>query len=245
MYRRQRLQITTPPIPTGAGGEAPDSVRIYLARAASDPGPGSYNLQATDLATTRILQSYNSGIVPADSTSNSFPSGNPGKIKSGTTGWELDGDGTIPAFGIVTDNTTFTISGGGSATYSGKHIRWVQFGLIVCVWFGFTVTANGSGSTTVGVTSTGLPNPAPGAFRLIGDRSVVNVNAINVRFGSVGEILAIARVSGGAAFQDSSAITGADLVSGQVYSATGIYFAEPPVVGGPAMQPLTIPTLVG
>lgn len=219
MHRRTRLQVNTAAIPTG-GVDDPDSVRIYMLPNASAPSPGAFKLQVTDALTSRYLTTYASGGA-ADPTSNSFPAATPAELKSATTGWHLYGDGTTSF--LVNSSTGFTISGGGSATYTGKLCEWISLGRLVVFALSFTVNAGGSGGTTVTIASTTMPAASTnsGTTTFIGDRSTATpvrlawraVNATNMDFAS------ILRLDTGAT------ITGADLSATAVYTVTGAYIS--------------------
>lgn len=115
---------------------------------------------------------------------------------------------------------TFSISGGGSATFGSKLCRWFQIGKIVVFRIGFSVTGNGSGSSDVTVGSfTGMPGAAS-TCRIWGDRGGTGVTPIVGRFsGGTPSISAIDQLSG-------TRVIGSGLVSGASYTFVGCYVAS-------------------
>lgn len=103
MGRRQQLVITSQSIPGAGGTNDPNNIRFYTLPNATDPGVGGLKLQATQSATTLTLTSYASGGA-ADPSSNNFPAGTAGTLKSQTGGLALNGDGT----GNLGDKLTWT-----------------------------------------------------------------------------------------------------------------------------------------
>jgi hypothetical protein len=125
----------------------------------------------------------------------------------------------------VTTNTTFSVNGGGTATFGSKSLVWARLGPWVFVSISFSVTANGSGATTVTITGTGLPDGATGGHAIL-DRGGTGVQPILCRLtNSAGEltISRMNRVSVGASYTDQSAIVGADLVNGASYAGSFVY----------------------
>jgi hypothetical protein len=125
----------------------------------------------------------------------------------------------------LTDNldgdTSMTISGGGSATYSGKACDYVQMGHLVVFRIAFAVTANGSGST--GITITDLPLPAAlGNVAAVGDRGGVGVTRLLWRLTNSGDLLTVGAIHNANGF---GLIDGAALVDGANYYCTGAYLA--------------------
>lgn len=101
--RRERVAVSNAAIPTG-GADDPNNVRIYALQNATDTGAGTFWLQATDALTSRYLTSY-TGSGTHDGAGTAFAAGTSAILKSATTGWQLNGDGThsgiIPAGVIV------------------------------------------------------------------------------------------------------------------------------------------------
>jgi hypothetical protein len=99
---RQQVQVSWPTIPDGGDPDDPNSVRLYMKQATSDPGPtfGNYFRQGstyTDTVTT--LSAYNTGTSGSQDTA--FPnSGTPGEINTSLGGFLVKGDGTmiLPTF---------------------------------------------------------------------------------------------------------------------------------------------------
>lgn len=234
LRRRERVQVTTPAIPTG-GTDDPNNVRIYILPNASDPGSGaSYHLQATDALTARYLTDYNSGGA-ANQAANTFPAGTPASI--GDTGghWFGKGDGSfqLPA-GVTGEDQTLngsttdiTVGGGGTATFSSRTLEWFRIGRMVFVRISVTVSGNGSGASAVTFTSATCPPPRA-TGRVWIDRGGTGVQPIVCRITNSGGFLQIAsmnRLSVGAAYTDQSNIVGADLLNGAAYSGTFAYMA--------------------
>ena len=220
MDRRQQLQVSNQTIPVG-GADDPDRVRIYMLPSASAPAPGTFKLQATDALTTRALTTYNSGGA-ADGGGTPFAGGVGGTLQSSDgAAWVFHGDGSTSF--LVNSSSGFTISGGGSATYTGKLCEWISLGRLVVFALSFTVNASGSGGTGVTIASTTMPpaSTSSGTATFTGDRSTSvpvrlewrAANATDMDFAS------IQRIDTGAT------ITGADLASTAVYVVTGAYIS--------------------
>lgn len=114
-------------------------------------------------------------------------------------------------------STTFSINNGGTATFTSKLCEWFKYGRLVVFRLSFSVSANGSGTTSITVTNTGLPSPANTTF-VGGDRGGTGVTFLGARFAG-GDFTAIRHMA------DISNVQGADLVSGAGYSFNGAYLA--------------------
>lgn len=134
---------------------------------------------------------------------------------------KTDDDFEAPAINMTgtTVNTTFTIGGGGTATFSSKSLTWARLGPWVFVRLGFSVTANGSGTTDVNITGTGLPNSS-GNVALWGDRGGVGVVPVYGRGVNSGGEMTITRFL---AYPSATALDGAALANGASYTLNGVY----------------------
>jgi hypothetical protein len=93
MDERRRLSVSWPTIPVG-GAEDPDSVRIYVKQATSDPGAafGSYFRQGTSFAGSQAFVLYST--ATAGSQAAVFLASTPGIIQADAGEWVHRGDGT-------------------------------------------------------------------------------------------------------------------------------------------------------
>jgi hypothetical protein len=143
-------------------------------------------------------------------------------------GGNIDAGGDVVAAGLLgasatalSGDTTPTIVGGGTATYTSRNCRWVQIGRLVVFHVGFVVNAAGSGATNVTITGTGLPSAAT-AFGATGDRGGTGLVRLLYRFtlgGGETQVNEIRNVNAG------SIVTGADLASTAAYNVHGAYIA--------------------
>jgi hypothetical protein len=235
--RREQMTVVNPAVPVG-GTDDPDNRRIYFLQSATDTGVGTYWLQATGNFTSRTYNDY-TGSGTHDGTGTAFPAGTPSDMKDAGGNWHLKGDGTstfkdLVASGNATitgdiglngtagshgSNSTFTISGGGTATFGSKICEWVQIGKMVVFRLSFSVTANGSGATSVTIGSTGLPG-TPTTNAIDGDRGGTGVVPLSWRgSGTPMGFSRILEMGGG------TTVTGANLVSGAGYTAVGAYIS--------------------
>jgi hypothetical protein len=129
--------------------------------------------------------------------------------------------GGIQETGGFTQNTGFTISGGGSATFGSKNLTWHRIGDWVFFMISFSVTAAGSGGTTVTITGTGLPQQAQGA-RFLGDRGGSGVRPIVFRGTNSGGELTFSQITE-LTSTGTQTTTGADLANGASFAVAGVY----------------------
>jgi hypothetical protein len=130
-----------------------------------------------------------------------------------------DASDVVSVSDLAGDDPSFTLTGEGSATSSGKVATWYQIGKLVYVNFSMTITANGSGGTTVSTsTPSGLPLPTR-ATGLYGNRSGVGVGALYARLATSGSIDQFRPIASGG----TAVITGADLANGATYQVSGWY----------------------
>jgi hypothetical protein len=132
----------------------------------------------------------------------------------------LASDGLVEAsLTALSGDTTPTVSGGGTATYTSRNCRWIRIGRLVVFSLQFVVNAAGSGATTVTVTGTGLPE-AVTSFGVAGDRQGVAVTRVAARMLNSGGELTVSQIHNLNGF---SAIDGATLASGAGYNLAGAY----------------------
>lgn len=152
--RRERVQVTTPTIPTG-GTDDPDNCRIYALQTGSAPSAGAWWLQATDALTARYITSY-TGSGTHDGTGTAFPSGVPAVISDAGAHWQLKGDGTVAFDTTVTPGgkppVVRVFTSGTNATYTPTTgTKWV------------TVEVVGGGGGGGGTAATAASASASGA----------------------------------------------------------------------------------
>lgn len=98
--RHERVQVTTPAIPTG-GADDPNAVRIYALQGASDTGAGTFWNEAQDSGTSRYLIAL-AGSGTHDGAGTAFPAGTPATLQDAGAKWSLKGDGTVAFATTVT-----------------------------------------------------------------------------------------------------------------------------------------------
>lgn len=124
--------------------------------------------------------------------------------------------GNLVAALAATTNTTFTVAGGGTATFTGKSVTWQRIGRIIVFSLEFSIGVAGSGATVVTITGTGLPASNTVTYAM-GSRGGVGVLAIAARFGTAGNFDQVKIVD------SNTSVTGADLAAGAAYRFVGAY----------------------
>lgn len=141
-------------------------------------------------------------------------------LMGGTSFAKITWDGTQLVSTTTTGSTTPTINNGGTATFSGQTCTWFTVGMFVFCSVTFSVTANGSGASTVTITGTSAPAVA-NTHRAIGDRGGVGVNVVFGRVATTGGAMYISAMY--LAATPTTALTGADLVNGATYTFNWCY----------------------
>lgn len=131
--------------------------------------------------------------------------------------------GTLLVGNTVTTNTGFAINNGGTATFTSKNLQWQQIGRMVVYKLSFSVSANGSGATSVTITGTGLPDAAAGGG-FPGDRGGTGVVRLSARGVNSGGELTFGNITAHNSASNAN-VTGADLASGSSYTFCGAYMA--------------------
>lgn len=150
-------------------------------------------------------------------------------VRSGDHKVRINGDldigyGNITSLPLTGEDTSFVITGGGSATYTSKYCRYVKIGRLVVFQLGWVVNAAGSGTTNLEITSqdTGLPKAAS-AFAIVGDRGGTGVTRLIARcVNGTNELTftTFALVSA-----PTTALNGSDLAAGASWNFMGSYIA--------------------
>jgi hypothetical protein len=123
----------------------------------------------------------------------------------------------LNGFGVnAVDLGTFTITGGGSATYTSKNTTMFRLGPLVIYNFRFAVNAAGSGSTNISITNLPKIPTSIGNYMWSGDRGGTGVVRLLARGATNGDVTTFYTVSPSGAI--GGPITGADLANGASYS---------------------------
>lgn len=126
--------------------------------------------------------------------------------------------GQITAYGSASGVPT--INNRGSGTVTGASYVWCRLGNVVFFQVDWTMTAAGSGASSVTVTGMGLPVSTNA--RILGDRGGVGVTTLIGRLTVSGDEEIISAIATIAA--PGTPLTGADLADGAAYSFHGMYF---------------------
>lgn len=198
-------------------------VRVGV-RCIASPGGNDTVAEVTEVQMdwARTIIGFADDLIPTNAPATLRQTSSIFQLQLGSTTFQISPVGHIQWTAEV-QNTAFTITNGGTATFSNKDLRWQRIGAFVMFHLAFSVTAAGSGASNVGITSTGLP-PAVNnlTYRQMGDRSGTGPTAVAFRF-TVGsselQLNAMTNLSG------FTNITGADLANGATYQVDGIYHA--------------------
>lgn len=136
---------------------------------------------------------------------------------------KFEAAGGLSNIGTTHVDSTFTISGGGSATFDSKSCKWIQIGNWVLIDLYFRSTAAGSGTTDVSIPALAIPAPIS-TIRIYGDRGAQGVTGCMARIGTSANVVNFYPISDGTTYLDSTAWTGSDLGLNATFHFHGSYY---------------------